>query len=351
MSEATPPVDEFTEALPFTAYTAGLAPSASGVHVVRDSDGAPVYVGATGDLRGRLWQHLSGDRQASVLHEQVGAELDGPGHVATAQEIADWLGQCTVAWRLSDDPQELKAQLVADWQPRFNRVTEQPVTGIWWVNQGKAFEQEFAAGMVFAGSGGRQVMHHRNVARMRPGDVVLHYYRGAVVAIGEAAADPVQATRPWGPPAERDTGWLTRVDYFRLTVPVPLAELPKRDGSEGPFTRTGVVRQGYLFALNAEFAAAVRDRFADRWPPGSPWAPGERRFWLFQANPNQWDLLQHLPEMPPGHVDDWTVTRHRNDMQPGDGVVLWQAGPAAGVYALGRLVDRPQLKSNARIPD
>ncbi len=83
MSEPTAPVDGFTEALPFTADTVGLAPAASGVHVVRDSDGAPIYVGATGDLRGRLRQHLSGDRQASVLHEQVGAELDDPESAAS----------------------------------------------------------------------------------------------------------------------------------------------------------------------------------------------------------------------------------------------------------------------------
>src|SRR5664279_523442 len=47
--------------------------------------------------------------------------------------------------------------------------------------------------------------------------------------------------------------------------------------------------------------------------------------------------------MPSGHVEDWTVTRHRADMNPGDGVVLWQGGAAAGVYALGRLVNRPEL--------
>lgn len=158
---------------------------------------------------------------------------------------------------------------------------------------------------------------------------------------GQEAA---HTTRPYGPAAERDDGWLTRVEYFPLTAPVPLATLPERDGSEGPFSTGGAVKQGYLFALDAAFAAVVRERFADRWPAGSPWSTGERRFWLFQANPKQWDLLAHLLTMPPGHVEDWTVTRHRADMKPGDGVVLWQGGPDAGVYALGRLVDRPQLR-------
>lgn len=48
-----------------------------------------------------------------MLHAQVGAELDRPDHPATAVEIAEWLGRCTMSWRLSDDPRELKAQLVA----------------------------------------------------------------------------------------------------------------------------------------------------------------------------------------------------------------------------------------------
>ena len=68
---------------------------------------------------------------------------------------------------------------------------------------------------------------------------------------------------------------------------MPLAKLPERGGSEGPFSTAGAVKQGYLFALDAAFAAAVRERFADRWPAGSPWSTGQRLFWLFQANPKQ----------------------------------------------------------------
>ncbi len=344
MSNPPVPLEGFTDALPFTTPTASLAPPDAGVHVVFDIEGDPIYVGATGNLRRLLREHLQGDRQASVLHEQVGAQLDRPDHPATTAEIAEWLGWCTVSWRLSDDPRELKARLVTSLHPRFNRATEQPSSGIWWVNQGRSFEEERATGTVFAGSAPPQVAHHLNVSRMQPGDVVLHYRRGAIVAIGEAVTEAVHVTRPYGPVAERDEGWLTRVEYFPLTSPVPLAKLPDRNGSEGPFSAVGTVKQGYLFALDTAFAAAVQERFADRWPAGSPWSTGQRRFWLFQANPKQWDLLTHLPAMPPGHVEDWTVTRHRADMKAGDGIVLWQGGSDAGVYALSRLVDRPQLR-------
>ena len=37
-----------------------------------------------------------------------GEMLDRPGHTASGEEIRDWLGRCTVAWRESDDPAALK---------------------------------------------------------------------------------------------------------------------------------------------------------------------------------------------------------------------------------------------------
>lgn len=100
------------------------------MHVVITDDNVPVYVGSTGNLRRRLREHLQGDRQASVLHEQVGAELDADGGTASAAEIATRLGQCSVIWMLTADPRQLKAQLVAHLRPRFNRTREQPTTGL-----------------------------------------------------------------------------------------------------------------------------------------------------------------------------------------------------------------------------
>ncbi|WP_454778209.1 AAA family ATPase [Georgenia muralis] len=319
-------------------------PAERGVHVVFGNDGQPIYVGSTKNLRERIQQHLTGDRLASVLHEQVGQLLDTKDRSATTAEIREWLGRCSVAWRLSDDPEALKAQLVAELEPRFNRARPQPSTGIWWVNQGQTYDEESAAGVVFAGSAAPLVTHHRNVARMNPGDVVLHYRRGHVVALGEVVADPVDAPRPYGAGAERDQGWLARVEYFPLGSPIALADLSERNGSEGPFTNAGEPKQGYLFALDRTFAEAVRESFPDRWPAGSPWSPGQRRFWLFQANPRQWSLEDNMAALPPGEVTDWAVTRYRHEMRPGDGVVLWQSGEHSGVYALARVVSEPYLR-------
>ncbi|MBM0255481.1 hypothetical protein [Micromonospora sp. 4G55] len=68
------------------------------MHVVLDG-GVVIYVGRTRrGLRDRRRQHLTGSRESSVLHEQVGQLLDAPGNAASAADIAGWLGRCEVRW-------------------------------------------------------------------------------------------------------------------------------------------------------------------------------------------------------------------------------------------------------------
>ncbi|SCF04455.1 hypothetical protein GA0070607_4806 [Micromonospora coriariae] len=80
-----------------------------------------IYVSRTGNLRNRLRQHLTGNRASSVLHEQLVQLLDEQGAVATAQDIADWLGRCEVRWQETDNSEGAKEALVLALNPRFNR--------------------------------------------------------------------------------------------------------------------------------------------------------------------------------------------------------------------------------------
>ncbi|MET8349025.1 hypothetical protein [Micromonospora sp. NPDC005206] len=57
-------------------------------------------------------QHLTGNRGSSVLHEQVGQELDKLGGVASATDIAGWLDRCEVRWQETDNPESTKEALV-----------------------------------------------------------------------------------------------------------------------------------------------------------------------------------------------------------------------------------------------
>jgi hypothetical protein len=145
-------------------------------------------------------------------------------------------------------------------------------SGVWWVNQGKSHANEQSAGIVFASSGGAQVEHHLNVRRMRPGDVVLHYWNSSVAALGQVLTSAVDANRPYELNGERDQGWLVRVDYFPLRSPIGSAELPVRPPRVGPFDRDGRVKFGYLYEVDRAYAGTLRERFADRWPEGSPWS-------------------------------------------------------------------------------
>ncbi|GIJ19807.1 hypothetical protein [Micromonospora lutea] len=115
----------FTAPRPYTKEVVADAPRAPGVHVVIDG-GAVLYVGRTGNLRRRLQQHLTGNRESSVLHLQVGELLDRQGPAATAEGIAGWLGRREVRWLETDNPEGTKDALVLALKPRFNRQVPKP---------------------------------------------------------------------------------------------------------------------------------------------------------------------------------------------------------------------------------
>jgi len=68
---------------------------------------------------------------------------------------------------------------------------------------------------------------------------------------------------------------------------------------------------------------------------------GTSQVWLFQANPKYYDLVASLRESRVGDENNWVVTRHREEMHPGDTVILWQGGKSAGIYAIGQLTSEP----------
>lgn len=62
------------------------------------------------------------------------------------------------------------------------------------------------------------------------------------------------------------------------------------------------------------------------------------RTWIFQANPKTYNIdgaLQKLKEIT------WSVTRYKNEIQPGDRVFLWRSGGEAGIVADGTVMTAP----------
>jgi 5-methylcytosine-specific restriction enzyme B len=80
----------------------------------------------------------------------------------------------------------------------------------------------------------------------------------------------------------------------------------------------------------------------------------EKRHWLFQANPQYFDLVGSLKV---GALQTWLVKQHRKEVHSGDRLILWLSGSDAGVYALatvtsevGELQESPEEAAFQREP-
>lgn len=67
-----------------------------------------------------------------------------------------------------------------------------------------------------------------------------------------------------------------------------------------------------------------------------------KQTWLFQANPKVWiGFSEQFKQQTVGATGDWTVSRYRKEIDPGDRVLLWEAGSNARLLAIGELTGEP----------
>jgi hypothetical protein len=64
------------------------------------------------------------------------------------------------------------------------------------------------------------------------------------------------------------------------------------------------------------------------------------RAWIFQGNPDHFDIDGYLATQPSRFL--WLVTRYARDMQPGDHVFIYRTGSAAGVIAEAEIIGAPE---------
>src|SRR4051794_16650293 len=103
MSTSEDPLEGFALSDRFTRDRVATVPDEPGVHVVYAADGTLIFVGQSKHTRTRLYQHLSGDREASVLHGKIGRQLDAElGRPASRDEIRDWLERCMFKYKITD---------------------------------------------------------------------------------------------------------------------------------------------------------------------------------------------------------------------------------------------------------
>jgi 5-methylcytosine-specific restriction protein B len=62
-------------------------------------------------------------------------------------------------------------------------------------------------------------------------------------------------------------------------------------------------------------------------------------YWVFQCNPDMFDLVTALDE---NLVETWTVTAHKDSIKDGDKAIIWMTGEEAGCYALADVKGEPE---------
>jgi len=150
----------------------------------------------------------------------------------------------------------------------FEIVRKKPAgASVWWVNQGDSYEDAKACGCLWSpkeNEAGVEPPHWKSMKQVQAGDLVLHYSKGSLRAVGVVEAAAVEAKRPYRP-EEQGVGYLVKVKYRELPAPINLVDIPEkwRIEAKGPFTRAGAVQQGYLFLLPVDFIQRLKMKFPE----------------------------------------------------------------------------------------
>ena len=140
---------------------------------------------------------------------------------------------------------------------------------IWWVNQGSSYQRAREGGYLWAPTqtktGGTAFDHWRNMRYLREGDLVLNYANTQIRAVSTVTGEATPSGHP--DPADEaawsNEGLRAQAAYRDIAETVSLGDIPAdwRMREEGPFTKDGGVKQGYLFPLSDSFARRLNDRF------------------------------------------------------------------------------------------
>ena len=301
----------------------------------KDSEGEPdvrLLQVEVGNLRTVL-------EQEPAFIEQYTAAL---GHIA--QRFRRWSGS---PYRRAHRPEIIEAARDAEaWRALMQSgLSRDDVTGYWWHNLGDAPTTDGEGVPLFVPDTleGRPPCHATNVVRVRAGHKIVHFGANAIRAVSVVTADAEHGPHPHAP--DGGTGTLVALTSHPIDPPLLVTDIPRaaRYARFNAFDQHGQPRDGYLWPLGEEAAAAVIERARDRLPPDahevlSEGAPSdEPNVWLFQANPQIWSAAEFLREHGKGAELDFSVSRFGAEMRVGDTVLLWQAGDEAGLYAVGRI--------------
>jgi hypothetical protein len=92
-------------------------------------------------------------------------------------------------------------------------------------------------------------------------------------------------------------------------------------------------------SLEAPQPAASWDTFSENLNPDE----GEISVWIFQANPQRYDILNALSDEEIGNNIHWLVNQHRKRIKKGHLGLIWMCGNDAGIYAITRIDSDPRI--------
>lgn len=67
------------------------------------------------------------------------------------------------------------------------------------------------------------------------------------------------------------------------------------------------------------------------------------RVWIFQANPNRYDILNALADNEIDQEKHWLVNQYRNEISKGDIGLIWLSGREGGIYAVSEVTSNPEM--------
>jgi len=65
--------------------------------------------------------------------------------------------------------------------------------------------------------------------------------------------------------------------------------------------------------------------------------------WIFQANPNRYDLLNAFSDPNIGDSIHWLVQQHRDKIKKGHTGLIWLSGKESGIYAVTEIISDPAV--------
>jgi len=71
----------------------------------------------------------------------------------------------------------------------------------------------------------------------------------------------------------------------------------------------------------------------------------EPSIWIFQGNPERYDILNALSDRKIGNSIHWLVNQHKNKIKKGHIALIWMSGKESGIYAVARIETDPIMLS------